>query len=408
MSLLEKLDSPVVWDEYLAYKREKAHLSKREDAELAAFVAVQGWKATTQRLKTLPGDLGTPQKRLVNKLGKSTKRVVYRFADDVQQVLKLLAWLLYDFDAAQPKHCYSFRRGINAHTAIRRLTTLPHIDDLYCYKLDIHNYFNSINVEKLLPILKEVFVSDEPLYQFFFKMLGSDEAIFDGKLIREKRGVMAGTPTAPFLANLYLRDMDNFLARKAEAYARYSDDVILFAQSEDDIKGLRLKALQALEAHYLTLNPEKEKLGVPGEAWEFLGFSYKQGIIDLSASTQRKLKGKIRRKARALRRWMLRKDASGDRAIAAMIRSMNRKFFEQGKATELTWSRWFFPLLNTSESLKQLDAYLQQELRTIATGKHSKRNYRLSYSKLKELGYRSLVSEYYRFIGSAKVPNTLS
>jgi len=84
------------------------------------------------------------------------------------------------------------------------------------------------------------------------------------------------------------------------------------------------------------------------EVWlEFLGISYRKGVIDLSYATQKKLKGNIHRKARALRRWMLRKDASEERAIAAMIRSMNRKPFERGGAHELTWSRWFFPLITS-------------------------------------------------------------
>jgi hypothetical protein len=208
---------------------------------------------------------------------------------------------------------------------------------------------------------------------------------------------MAGTPVAPFLANLYLREMDEHLAGKAVAYARYSDDIIMFAKSYEQIFELKAMAHDELHNFGLAVNPNKEYLSAPGELWEFLGVSYCKCKIDLSRATQQKLKGKIRRKARALRRWMLRKDAEPSRAIAAMIRSMNRKFFERGSAHELTWSRWFFPLITASDSLAKLDAYLQQELRSIPTGRHRKGNYKLSYAQLKKLGYRSLVHEYYRF-----------
>ena len=394
---MEKLCERETWQEYYAYKCEYAQLSRREEGELLAFVESEDWLPIAERLLTPEGSLNTPEKRLINKLGKSTKRVVYSFSPGEQQVLKVLAWLLYHYDDVQPPECYSFRRGSGAHKAIRRLTALPAIDSLYCYKLDIQDYFNSIDVERLLPILASIMRDDVPLYQFFAKLLTTDEAVFEGRLIQEKRGAMAGTPTAPFLANVYLGDMDRLLSARASAYARYSDDIIMFSETAEEIEELRLLAQSELARAGLTVNPRKEQRSLPGEAWEFLGISYRQGVIDLSQATQRKLKGKVRRKARALRRWMLRKDASVERATAAMIRSMNRKFFERGATHELTWSRWFFPLVNTSVGLAAMDAYLQQELRTIATGRHGKSNYRMSYAKLKELGYRSLVNEYYRF-----------
>ena len=36
-------------------------------------------------------------------------------------------------------------------------------------------------------------------------------------------------------------------------------------------------------------------------------------------------------------------------------------------------------------------------LRYLASGKHNKANYRVRYEKLKSLGYKSLVHEYYIF-----------
>ncbi len=396
-SLLEELSQQDVWLDYLAYKRENAHLSKREETELFEFVQEKSWLPAAKRM-LIPGKrLGIPEKKFINKLGTSSKRVVYSFAHDEQQVLKLMAWLLYRYDDAHAPQCYSFRRGIGAHKAIRKLVTLPQIDALYGYKLDVQDYFNSIDVGLLLPILSEVLSDDEQLYLFFVELLQADQAYFEGRLVHEKRGAIAGTPTAPFLANLYLRDMDRQLAEKACAYARYSDDIIMFAKSAAQSEVLRMQAAEQLSVCCLRPNPSKEAHSLPGETWEFLGIAYQRGTIDISTSTQQKLKGKIRRKARALRRWMLRKDASSERAIAAMIRSMNRKFFERGVSHDLTWSRWFFPLINTSEGLAVIDAYLQQELRYIATGRHSKANNRIRYDSLKELGYRSLVHEYYAF-----------
>ncbi|MDO5573253.1 MAG: hypothetical protein Q4G60_04650, partial [bacterium] len=188
-------------------------------------------------------------------------------------------------------------------------------------------------------------------------------------------------------------------------YARYSDDIICFAQSAEERDAMRHRIRNFIEDYGLKINPTKEYTGDPGEAWEFLGISYQSGVLDLSTATVEKMKGKIRRKARAIYRWSMKKQVPAQTAMRTFIRIFNRKFFDDqhiGDTNDLTWSRWFFPLINTDVSLKMIDAYMQQNIRYIATGRHSKANYRIDYEQLKDCGYRCLVSEYYRQIQSNK------
>ena len=42
-----------------------------------------------------------------------------------------------------------------------------------------------------------------------------------------------------------------------------------------------------------------------------------------------------------------------------------------------------------------LDQYLQENIRYLSTGRHTKANYRVAYAQMKALGYRSLVHAYY-------------
>jgi len=152
-----------------------------------------------------------------------------------------------------------------------------------------------------------------------------------------------------------------------------------------------------LDKYKLVANEDKEEIKKPGETWEYLGIEYQNGKVRLSSTTKQKLKGKIRRKARALHRWKLRKNVDDDRTMKVMIRIFNRKFYESGRKHELTWSRWFFPIITDDSGLKEVDTYLQQYIRYISTGRHSKINYKTTYEKLKKLGYRSLVNEYHKF-----------
>jgi hypothetical protein len=148
--------------------------------------------------------------------------------------------------------------------------------------------------------------------------------------------------------------------------------------------------------HGLTVNPDKVMLYAPDEPFEFLGFKCHGNEIGISASTVKKMKGKISRHARALMRWRKRKDVDTERVMEAMIRHYNRKFFEDDDPETLNWSRWYFPVINQTDGLKEIDRYLQQQIRFLSTGKHNKANFRVDYETLKRLGYRSLVNEFYR------------
>ena len=409
MSLLDKLDNPTVWQQFLDYKLEKGHLSRADEATLRELVASQGYLGVARVLQAGQA-LPPPQKLRLNKLGTQRKRIVYAFEPDTMWVLKLLAWLLFSFDERQPPGCYSFRRDHGVHRALNTLIRTPHINELWCCKLDISDYFNSISIPLLLPILSDVLADDTRLLAFFEQFLTAGVALDEGSLIHEEHGVMAGTPTAPFLANLYLRELDEWFNQRGLAYARYSDDIIFFATDEDAIRASQTVAEAIIARHELAINSEKAYIAAPGRPWEFLGISYCAGTIDLSQVTRRKIKGKIRRKARALRRWMLRKQAEDasqpestqlplytQRAIRAFIRSFNRKFYDSRGSNELTWARWFFPLLTTSEGLHEIDHYLQQYARWIPTGRFRASNYRTSYQDLKVLGMRSLVHEFYAY-----------
>ncbi|MCL1838175.1 MAG: RNA-directed DNA polymerase, partial [Propionibacteriaceae bacterium] len=262
---------------------------------------------------------------------------------------------------------------------------------------DIRDYFNSIDIETLLPILHQTISDDPPLFSFLKKLLTADAAWFNGEVVTLKRGVMAGIPLAGFLANLYLGELDRYFVNNGCPYARYSDDIVVFADTESELVQHRLFIHEWLKLHGLAVNTRKEFITPPGQTWEFLGIAFCEGEIQISKTTELKLKAKIRRKARALRRWMLRSQAQPDQAVGVMIRVFNRKLFLASGNKELNWSRWFFPLLTSDETLRTIDSYLQQYLRWIPSGRHSRSNYRTDYDTLKRLGYRTLVNEFHRY-----------
>ncbi len=399
-SILKQLSEQAVWEEFLALRLLKGRFEWYAFEEADAYVAEQRYLPIVQ--SWLRGEsLSTPTKHLVNKMGSRKKRVVYSFSDDEMPVLKCMTYLLYRYDAKLPPNLYSFRHGLSAHDALRHLLSELDQRPMWAYKMDIHDYFNSISIPLLLPILRSVLADDEPLYHFFEQVLTNEYTICDGSLLREPHGVMAGTPFSPFLANVYLMELDRYFADRDVIYARYSDDILLFAPDRETLdKHIRTLG-QFMAKYQLEVNPDKVRIYAPNEHFEFLGFKCLGQNIDISDATRRKMTDRIHRKTRAFIRWRDRKNISAEKTTRAYISHFNRKFFEDEDPTRLNWSRWFFPLITSTEGLKQIDHYLQDNIRYLYAGKHNNARFRLRYSDLKRLGYRSLVHEYY----ATKSPN---
>lgn len=397
MSLLDKLIDKNEWIEYLNFKENQSSISKEELEKLKLFVVEEKYKAIATSIINDTYTFSIPTKHLINKINKSKKRIVYSFNEEENYILKLITYLFSkQYDNCYSKCCYSFRKISGVKEAIKAITNKEDLNLLYGYKIDISNYFNSVDVKLLLEKLKGFLNEDLKLYNLIESILKDDRTIFNDEIIHESKGIMAGVPISSFLANMFLTDVDKYFEKEDVLYLRYSDDIIIFTEEykiNEYIKILNSKITQ----NNLTINEDKKLYIKPGQKWDFLGFSFENGIIDISKVAKDKIKGKIKRSCRKLRRWMLKKNTESNRAIRAVIRKFNRKFYMIDNTRELTWSLWYFPVINTTEGLHEIDEYMQQELRYIATGKHNKKNYKITYEMLKECGYKPLVSEYFRF-----------
>ncbi|MBR0130740.1 MAG: group II intron reverse transcriptase domain-containing protein [Firmicutes bacterium] len=395
MSLLDLLALPLSWEEFYKYKTDLA--CPRDYAEsLRGFIDEGSYLPVCEKIsRGEPFPL--PKKAVISKLGSGKKRTVYIYPEPENTVLKLLTWLLLRrFDGLFDRNLYSFRPRRSAKDAVRHLTGIKGIRTLYSYKVDIHNYFNSVPVDRFLPMLEDALGEDRRLYDFLSSLLSEPCVLEKGLPVEEQKGIMAGTPLASFYANLYLKGLDHHYQEAGIPYARYSDDIIVFCESRDECEKQAEFIKSCLADMGLELNPDKEQFSSPEDGWVFLGFSYLDGVIDIAPATLKKLKQKMRRKARALRRWADRNGIEGENAAKAFIRVFNRKLLESPKDSQLSWSYWFFSVINTDSSLHEIDLYAQDCLRYLISGKRSKARYNVRYEELKALGYRSLVHEYYK------------
>ena len=396
MSLLDYLSDQSVWIGFYEKKADLDFVREGELKDFFQFVRQERYIPVLERIRNGEG-FSIPVKKYIAKEASDKKRVVYTLPEDETMVLRLLTWLMIrEYDGVFSEGLYSFRPQVSVRHAFLRLTKHQNIGQMYSYKLDVSNYFNSIDVPILLPVLKDLFSEDPTLYSLFEQMLSDPSAIENGRTLQEKKGAMAGLPTSVFFANLYLASLDRMFEQMPDViYCRYSDDIIVFAPSLATLEMAKSLLHEHLTAMHLSVNPSKVVQTAPGEKWTFLGFSYHDGEIDVCAHSVRKLKSKMRRKARALIRWKHAKGKDDWMAARAFVKYFNKRLYTSEDPHEINWSRWYFPLITTDRSLKVLDAYMQDCIRYIVTESRTKSRYNFRYEQIKDLGYRSLVHEWY-------------
>ena len=319
--MLELLLSEDIWKDFFDYKCAEGALSAKERRELEQFLERKDYEPIVRGILSGSRAFSVPARHSLNKFGTGKKRIVYTYAPEETLVLKLLSRLLYRYDYLFANNCFSFRREVSPRSAFLLMTKIPGIDDLWCFKADISNYYNSIPAAQMVEVLRACITDDEPLTDFLAALLLDDRAMTAEGIVHEPKGVMAGVPISAFPANLYLRDMDYFFAEKDIHYARYADDIIMFG-SREAVEKCRDLFYELTEKKGLRVNREKTALIEPGCPWSFLGFSYERGTIDIAPAAVSKLMGRIRRAGRSLHRWKLAKNADDARAL----RAMNRKF----------------------------------------------------------------------------------
>jgi hypothetical protein len=292
--------------------------------------------------------------------------------------------------------CRSFVPGGGARAAFRTVLTHRDIDAAGALRIDVRDYFNSIDVDDLLTRLPDPF-TEGPVGALLRAAL-LDRRIERGGVTVDggQKGVMAGTPIAPLLATLYLADLDREIAGEALTYARYSDDILVLALPAH-LPALERLLRHRLVARGLVVNESKSAMARPGEPWDFLGFRYHHGCIGLAPRTERKLEARTTRLARRLLRWREQRAITPERTLEVFFRRTNQRLY--GGAQErgnFSWATWFLPMLDSPDRLPALDEHVRREARYAATGRRTGRaRARVPYPALVQAGHLPLVSTFW-------------
>ena len=183
-------------------------------------------------------------------------------------------------------YSYGFRAGRSCHDAIRQ--ALEYLNDGYEWvvDIDIEQFFDKVNHDKLIQILREQ-VNDSTTLNLIRKYLKA--GVMENGL---EKATITGVPQesviSPLLANIYLNTLDRLWEKYGLTHGilvRYADDTVIICKNKKSANHA-LNLLQYIMAKLdLKLHPVKTKIVSMWdgkEGFDFLGMHHRRMTTETS------------------------------------------------------------------------------------------------------------------------------
>lgn len=182
------------------------------------------------------------------------------------------------FDKGFSNRSYAYRSGKSYSNAIFRARDFCLTHD-FVLKTDIKDFFENINHEKLLEILRSN-IKDTRIIRLI--ELWIKNGIFERfDYTSHTKGVHQGDVLSPLLSNIYLDQMDKFLERSSIEFVRYADDFVLFFSSREACEQALARLKNFLATINLSLNEAKTSFHDKDSEFTFLGVNFRSHELSI-------------------------------------------------------------------------------------------------------------------------------
>lgn len=327
--------------------------------------------------------------------GKSL-RDIYIFNEHDSMLQKIINKILFSKEGHHiNKNVFSYQKGKRTFDAAKHIQDRIKSKLLFGVKIDISNYFLSVSRDTIERTIEEL-VDDSDGRVLLKNLFNVNRFYFKEELVEMFLSIMPGAAISSFFANYILKDVDEFLQSSTEVYARYSDDLIFFCETQELLDSNVGKLKDLLSLIGLSINDRKVEYLKSDNTLEYLGLSISEDLIDVSSTTMNNIKRVIKNTCKKYRKELeLSKNKNVSSNVKKAIQSINRKLYKGilNKDSEHKSSRmsYVFSNITTDRSLKVLDYYICDCLNYVVTGKFNKSSKRWTVSDFEELGFFSSV-----------------
>lgn len=371
---------------YINYKKHSHNFDHNELRQLSGYILSDSCTADLKLMTKKKYKICIPTIKKVNKKGGGFRKIYIFDKKDIM----IVSYLVYLLNLETPfLDClYSFlpnRSIFQAVIDIKKVFSFRGVKP--GYKIDLKGYDQNIDKD-ISKEQCEKHIKDCELLSLF-KLFIDDNCYYeDGVLKSNPTGIRSGISFANYIENIYLHDLDCIIAQKASKYSRFGDDMIFFSNSQKDLDSLKERIFHYLKNCKLVINKEKS-YSVDSHNFDYLGCTIVDGKVGLSISYYERIKKLIKNSTHHFLKIKRLLSLSDDNAMSMAINYF--KNFVKAYGSN-------FSVVNKIEDMKQVDHIIQDSIRTIGTGKFSDARYRVRISKLHELGYRTIVNEYFNCI----------
>jgi len=206
------------------------------------------------------------------------------------------------FDKTFISDSFSCRKFKGTHKALKRFQIFANkvskndTKTLWVLKCDVKRFFDSIDHQILLSILKE-YVVDREIILLLERIISSFHKNRLGK------GLPLGNLTSQLFVNIYLNKFDQFVKHKLKAnyYVRYADDFVIMSGDKQWLEEVLSKTKEFLHTELrLELHPNKVKIQTLSSGVDFLGWVHFSKHRVLRTTTKKRMFRNIELKERKL------------------------------------------------------------------------------------------------------------
>ncbi len=192
------------------------------------------------------------------------KKKKTRLISNMCAVDKLISQCIYQviYEVIDPimfDQSFAYQKNKGVLAAVKQCRQYILDGNEYVVQVDIEHFFDTIDRDILRRILFGA-LPDQVLVDVMMRLLTSD-VIYMHQIKHSSKGILQGCSISPLVSNLYLTDLDAFLADKGIPFVRYADDIKLFSGDAESAIVVMSDTVAFLENQLnLKINNEKSQV----------------------------------------------------------------------------------------------------------------------------------------------------